>query len=463
MYDEATLQKVGRAAARVLGDLSWIHRRVERVTFPIPEQRVTRRRVSIDLHIPHVPAIDNPDEPPTAETEGTFYLPVSFLEKWPPVLQLDLRDHRDAAVPLLTRVQNAVVDAAVLETLAVAVLDVQDLPDDIPPMIRQLTEAVDAQQVGGQTASAALGSLLRIDGRGGSAFEPFARALANNTLLWLRLPGKVGDRQIVKFSYDTPSKFTTLRERWRHSFGLAAGIARDPAPHLGSSGSYHLAYCTPPGLRVVDVEVVLHRPLPPLREHAPRREKIEVVSSCAAGQGVRRHQNRTLYAAAIEGDGRVYVSGDRSGLIGTVWLAILGDTQGFLRGAAVGALATFLLLAAFAIAAFEGMVTTTLEASVAVLLIAPVIIQYLLFRPSEHVLVGGLFHGLRWGLIAVGGLPVASAGILVLNGEGPPGWLVPWVLTGAALGAGVVLATFASAWQAGKAEKVCQPFSSRRG
>ncbi len=45
---------------------------------------------------------------------------------------------------------------------------------------------------------------------------------------------------------------------------------------------------------------------------------------------------------------------------------------------------------------------TPVEATVALLLIAPAVLGYLLVRPSEHVLVGGLLAGVRRVVISMG-------------------------------------------------------------
>ena len=83
------------------------------MTFPSPEARIYRRSVSIDFTIPKIPPVPNsaapmadpPKSPGQTDEQGTvarYYVPLSLLKKWPPVIRLDLRSNSGDPVPLLT-------------------------------------------------------------------------------------------------------------------------------------------------------------------------------------------------------------------------------------------------------------------------------------------------------------------------------------------------------------------------
>src|SRR4051794_19784258 len=79
----------------------WVHRRVESITWV--DERVWRRHVSIDFTIP--------EGLPASRRRGDrdlYYVPVASLQKWPPLLNLDLHSAEGQA-HLLTSNGNAVI------------------------------------------------------------------------------------------------------------------------------------------------------------------------------------------------------------------------------------------------------------------------------------------------------------------------------------------------------------------
>jgi hypothetical protein len=141
VYLEEVLIRVGGSALDAfLRQAEWIHRRVERVTFPARNEPIIRRTVTIDFTIPDAlrptdPKLDG------ATSDGLFYVPLSVLRKWPPVLQLDLRNEQDEPIPLLTRSQNGIADKALLVALAQKVAGEEALGEtDIPEHLRTIAE-----------------------------------------------------------------------------------------------------------------------------------------------------------------------------------------------------------------------------------------------------------------------------------------------------------------------------------
>ena len=71
-------------ATAVLEPASWIHRRVESLSFT--PQLMVRRLISVDFTV-------EADFPPYKEGKNglhTYFLPVGLLRKWPPLMKLDL-------------------------------------------------------------------------------------------------------------------------------------------------------------------------------------------------------------------------------------------------------------------------------------------------------------------------------------------------------------------------------------
>jgi hypothetical protein len=99
MYEKDKLEAVGRSAADVLHNRhEWIHRRVESLSFPSPDASIDRRYLSIDFTIPNVAPIQHAGR-------NRYYVPLSLIRKWPPLLRLDLT-YEGHSVPFLTRTQN---------------------------------------------------------------------------------------------------------------------------------------------------------------------------------------------------------------------------------------------------------------------------------------------------------------------------------------------------------------------
>ena len=135
MHQREQLERAGRAAAGALarqGD--WIHRRVEKISFPSPEEPIYRRHVSVDFTIPEKLIPVQPTAAP-----GRYYVPLSLVLKWPPLLRLDLRDALGNPVPFLTGEQNAVLDRSVLVALAENAVGAP-LPNDIVRAIEAITK-----------------------------------------------------------------------------------------------------------------------------------------------------------------------------------------------------------------------------------------------------------------------------------------------------------------------------------
>lgn len=431
MYEKEKLEAVGRSAAEVLHNRhEWIHRRVESLSFPASDANVDRRYLSIDFTIPTLTPVDHAGH-------DRYYVPLSLIRKWPPLLRLDLT-HNGQSVPFLTRTQNEWADAALLGHLAEIVIP--DLAED-HPVRDQIHKLVTAR-----TREEASRALLRIVPlqrlepeddvraalRSDGLFTEIAGGLRDHTLLWLRVEGEPGDREIVKFAYDIPRP---SRLRWYSlaAWGLRPFAFRFAAAHLGGSGSYHLSVTFPPPLTVRDTSIVLTEP----QTAAGRADSNEVLVYCTARQQTRTKalpsgEEIELYTEPIGRTARFYVSGPRTGADGRVRIAVLPEKSGFVWSSLMAAVAVCVLL--FAFASRMKQILAVPEPAVAVLLLVPAVLAYLLVRPAVHVIAADFLRPLRGCLVVIGSLPVIGAVAIVANGAAPSRWLVSvfWALAIAA-------------------------------
>lgn len=434
MREVSKLKAVGESAAEALSSQGeWIHRRVESITFPFPNRPVYRRHVSIDFTIPPglLPAVDEV-EGPGATRPPRYYVPLSLVRRWPPLPRLDLRGADGLPDPFLTERQNAVLDSAALQGLALRLS---------PQIDRRLLVSI-AETAAAKTETerkAALREILEqtppevlVDAESEAhrvlashqGFCALTRALIGHSLLWLRVDGWAEDRAIVKFSYDVPTEPKT-GEWGSSSFGLDPFVFEFEVPHLGDTSSYHCNVVAPAPLRVVRAELRLE-------EHHPENDG-------SNGDQVRHHVDSTLprphsdtielFAGLAESQAKFYASGDRTGLKGKLWVAVLIESQGLLQGALGVGTASVLILLAFTL--FLNDAVKIAEASVAVLLISPAVLGYLLVRPSEEALAGGFLTGLRRLIMLSAVPPVGAATAIALCNEKASTtiYLALWVMT----------------------------------
>jgi len=433
MRHVAQLIEVGRSAAHVLrNEETWIHRRVETLTFPIPDEPVYRRRISIDFSIPSgLASIDGGIEggrPPR------YYVPLSILQKWPPLDRLDLLGEDGKPIPFLTGRQNQALDSAALVQMADDIAVDTPLTEDEKRQVAKIALSRDSGAI--EAFSAVCPSLATspegtvseaIEAlRGDEAFVGLAQTLCLHTILWLRTEGEAEDREIVKFAYDIPWDHSVARLGLA-SFGLAPFVFEFDTPHVSATGSYHLNMTTPSPLRAVGAELVLFEASEASEEIDPTQpiDPAKVRHKATPDHPVKLDYDGFEAYADVRGPrAKFYVSGERRGLAGRVYVSVRLDIGGFLRSACLSAILIAAIMGCFAAAHHR--VALNSNAAAAVLLVAPALLAYLL-RPSEHVLVGGLLAGLRRVAILGGVWPlIAATLVVVLTDE----VALQWSLTG---------------------------------
>jgi hypothetical protein len=410
------LVAVGRSAAPLLrSEDEWVHRRVEAITFPFPDQLIYQRHISIDFSIPvGLRAID--DEKP-AHRPLRFYVPLSIVRKWPPLNRLDLRGEDGRPIPFLTARQNQLLDAATLlqmaeETVADAGLALSNA---------EKLQVVAIAQGRGDAAEQAFTAVcppksadpvtgvaeaLRKD----KTFLGLAQALRHNTLLWLRTEGEEDDREIVKFGYELPWGRRSRRDILA-SFGLERLTADFDTPHAGSAGSYHLTLTFPPPLVAADSELVLYDAAHPV----PLGQKIDETTirhKATPAHAIDERYDAFRVQPEVRGSrAKFYVTGNRLGVNGRVFVVVEPQIAAFLASAVLAAALLAGILLVFGLN--QEQVAQHTEAAVAVLLVAPALLAYVL-RPAGHVLVSGLLAGVRGVAVIGGAWPIVGATLVVV-------------------------------------------------
>jgi len=259
------LEELAAENAFALRDTAgWLHRRVEHLSWT--DRRTLRWQFSVDFTIPR-------DLEPFREEGGgasVFFVPVALLRKWPPLSALDLRDENGHPIPLLTSIKNRQVDAAVLVALAPPGY----LRDQLEEDLRNVSLLPSKQA---EDALASVSDALKA-GRNHLTDEQYARwsqagevaaTVTSSSILWVRVVGQVGERHIVKCSFEHFAE-TELKLRRRFFAAFSWGPARYQyeLANLGERGSYHLEITPPPGLQIRGANLTLQprpsrQPLPP--------------------------------------------------------------------------------------------------------------------------------------------------------------------------------------------------------
>lgn len=359
----------------------WIHRGSESVACSTDEELTILRRLRIDFTIPGGLApvdsiIVNEGGPPE------FYVPVSMIPKALPTAKLELRSASGELLPVLTRDQNGVIDAAVFVALAehsagdVELSDElrEDLawiprgdPRDAYEMFRRLLSRWSSQE----------------DARERLPDDPVffrtAQDLVDSAILWARIKGWPGERGVVELSYNLP---TDLQLPWYSPEGLgwrALNVAID-LPHVGE-GNYHLEIDVPHSVRVVYAQV-------------------DVAERSSLGRGT----DKRLRAAASESAPR-FVAGRLGGRQTSIdvasasgnrvlaWVSLLAEKSS-IRFAFLASLLNTALLIALYIDRNQ-IVGVGQSSAAAVAFVAPIAAAVLAMRGVQSPLAAALLGGVR--------------------------------------------------------------------
>jgi hypothetical protein len=269
---------------------AWVVRRVEHVSFL--DERTVRRGVSIDyIAPPNAVTLRRPDG------QHKRVLPMAIMRR-KSLVNFDLRDHDGRSLPLLALRQNQALTLAALRAWAAAFLEEQsettspeadELLDDV--VAGDQTELRCAYQ---RMREAASGTQLQRLGED-PPFRVMLDRLANSFVLYGLHDGPVGERQVIKFSYDEPLTLryakanyipahgsdeprdndddTALRPwGWttlRAAMGFSPTRIEFPVPAAELAGSFHFEISAPPGVSIVKAALLAGRPIPPAKADEP--------------------------------------------------------------------------------------------------------------------------------------------------------------------------------------------------
>jgi hypothetical protein len=418
------LAAVGKSAAGPIRKQDdWIHRRVESIEFADPDDAVYWRRLSVDFTIPDLePIARDPDGQPVHR----YYVPVSFIAKWPPLRRFDLRSGSGDPLPFLTSRQNALLDAAALQELALTTADASALSNEetaqivtiakSPPSVA-LTKFHELFPEGSPDSLNPPWQILARD----PVFMHYTRTMCAYTILWLRVDGEPGERTIVKFSYDTAWNPNVARPWQPEYFSIKPLVFDFQTPHIGSVGSYHLSISLPAPLVARKSQMILYEPQQDEEASGfPADSQIRYFCS-SAGTPVRTRTTE-LYTEVATRHAKFYAWGQRPGLNGRVFVETTPDINHFLFAASLASTALAAILGLFALRFSD--VLSDRAAGASVLLIAPAVFAYFLSRQSEHFLANRFLRGVRWLIIVASGWPLLAAGVIAAAGSNPtPAWV----------------------------------------
>jgi hypothetical protein len=225
---EERASEIASAAAVLLREPAWRHRRVETITVLTHEE--VRRHVSVDFTVP-----EDYRESLRLSDAGEFAVPLAVLAKRP-LVHFDMRNEEGHSIPLLTAEQGRMIGRELLYGALDADLDAQDADAEAVGLAAgPLIEAVLADT----TQSLA----ERIDAlEGDHALEPLtdfrirADVLSRGFILWAVVRG-LERRRVFKYAHD---EGFAQRPELAHFYD-ARGCTE--------AMTFHVEVAVPPGLR----------------------------------------------------------------------------------------------------------------------------------------------------------------------------------------------------------------------
>jgi hypothetical protein len=441
--EQAFWGRIGSQSAAVyLEQEDWLYRRVESIEWVTRD--TLRRRVSVDFEIPKgLPYLGSRAKP------GAKLVPVSTLQKWPPLGDFSLIGPDGMSMSLYLSDTNKALDTGLLLGMADSVCGrlSEPLRGDLAGRIiaengvhddtvleltealrKELTNAVDQE-----TSSAA----RTLAAKRAEATVNLAGQLANSLVLWVPVVGTAGTDCIVKFTYLDPIRATA--PAWKQLLIHCSWWERRVAIallHTASHTRYHLNVLPPSlGLDLTRAEILgFPGPSIPSTTRAKARGKAE---SRLSGQSREVSSESRLsvpspgeaselktpgdpqqevpdYSNIIDPPARIYL-GYRAApshrVLLRLWIAPV--REGFITGCAISASAIAVLMSISFVRLSE---TASSIASTVVLLAAvPVVLAYVLVRPGETAFERYQLVGVRTMALLSGAIPIVGAFIMVLT------------------------------------------------
>lgn len=440
------LERIARNSGRelLLDTTSWIHRRVERVRYT--DSETLKWHFSVDF------TIKESFEPFESHQDGssTYFLPLALLRKWPPLMNLDIRDELNRPLPLLTSEKNRRVDAAALASLVAKKPD-SAIAMDLLEGIATATSVQGAESLLDKFAKHVEEDILpRLqtpeDADDWRRIALLSTNFAWNSLLWARVRGDVEQRQLVKVSFERLIPPTgPLLLRLPSTFGLTGEWIRLDLHNLGERESYHLEFLPPRGTDVLEARLQVLDPLtrpskPPWyrfkqrlhRQQERRRRRDGYTGDATTRRFGRRLSDSepsplpmkgTAYSLNMVSRAHFYIA-ESAGQRGKALVRLGPTRREFLTGALYAAVLTTALLW-FSYIFADKLVEKNHEGpTVTALLLLPALLSYLFTQPLPHPIARRMIAGVRVVTRTVTLLPVIAAlimlGLTAASGTGNP-------------------------------------------
>lgn len=437
----------------------WVNRRVE--TIELLDVDTVRVRLSIDFRIP--------TQLPGAEklAEETYFLPLTVLQRRTSLAYFDLRDEGGAAVPLLTRQENARLTGGMLVSAARLALRGEKGLELEAALVAYLatipTKPRVAARVFVQSVLDPNNRLLYPNPRVAEVLlaDPEFRDLlglcAICSFIHVPVTAAAGERKIIKISLLSPwgaggvasqrGKADSRVRRWGRAVSTWIGWRAETRylfmPQIGNAESFHLQIEAPPRVEFTEAGTRSSRAADLVKQEAASAPTLTPLPSEERRDEVGYQQ----FVAGIAKRKHLYVELSHAHRTGVAWVRFRVVRHGFLRAAMAVAWLTALLLGLFALRADN--VLGEAQTASALLLLVPALIAGFLIGPGEHAMTRHLLRGPRGLTAAVGLLAlIATAALLTLPepqaSAAPESLVTIWTLEAIAAALLAILLTIGS-------------------
>jgi hypothetical protein len=391
---DSRIAEIGRVAAPMLEDLSWIERRTEKVV--LLDDSALRRQISVDF------SLRRTVKPIHERGSGgdIFCAPIFVLPKAPSTLMaFDLEDETGVGLTLISRPDNGRISGAILCELARRRLggsgeletgekpEASELTGDLRTELTQLAQSDPsrsrpiASRLLDKDAACFPDELPKL--RADPVFCRWLHTFAHSSILVVLYRADGPGRKLIKLGFEEPIR--TQQRRITQLGWASYRVAIDSG--LIGARSYHFEAQAPPELHITQARLTDNdNPLP------------------ASEKGFLRRVH--LYRDKAE---------DIGAATAVLWLAVSG--AGFPTGAAT---ASFLAAGALVTCAFSAdSIAANPNAAPALLLVLPGLIASYVARPDQHALTRRLLSFARFLLFLSALCAYIAAARVALGGPTP--------------------------------------------
>lgn len=418
----------------------WVNRRVE--TIELLDVDTVRVRLSVDFRIPK----NLPASVEFAETQPTFCLPVTMMQRKTSLAYFDVRDEHGASLPLLTRQENAQLTGSILTTAARrALTECQRVTGDargldlseglivylasIPKRPRRQAEVFVDSVLNPHDSTAypdpaVAGALLR-----DHEFRDLLGLAASCSFVHVPIVATPGERRIIKITLISPwdssspeappvDGESSLRHRAHRALtwlGWQAESRYLGLPHVGNAESFHVQIRAPERVEFTEAGM----------RNKPPWEIVEAKSEATPALSKERRDDPNdaagyqQFLGGVRRRKHLYVDRAHAHRAGIVWVRFRVVRHGFLRAAVSVGWLTTIILALYAVRADH--VLGEAQTAAALLLLLPALIAGFLIAPGEHAMTRHLLRGPRFLTAAIGLLALAATAMMVTLPEAGSG------------------------------------------